>query len=107
MEKTERLNAILDLLAARGRVQVDEIMAELNVSPATARRDLDALAAQRLLTRTRGGATMEAVAYDLPTRYTRVPPSVRGELTFRTCSSASASGSSFTVTFAVKSRGWP
>lgn len=71
MEKTERLNAVLDLLAAHGHVQVEEIVSQLNVSPATARRDLDALAAQRLLTRTRGGATMEAVAYDLPTRYTR------------------------------------
>ena len=71
MEKTERLNAILDLLAAQGNVQVEDIVSGLQVSPATARRDLDALAAQRLLTRTRGGATMEAVAYDLPTRYTR------------------------------------
>lgn len=71
MEKTERLNAILDLLAARGHVQVEEIVVSLKVSPATARRDLDSLAAQRLLSRTRGGATMEAVAYDLPTRYSR------------------------------------
>ena len=71
MEKTERLNAILDLLAADGHVQVEDIVRELKVSPATARRDLDSLAAQRLLTRTRGGATMESVAYDLPTRYNR------------------------------------
>ncbi|MHA7285523.1 DeoR/GlpR family DNA-binding transcription regulator [Arthrobacter sp. MDT3-44] len=71
MEKTERLNAILDLLAAEGTVLVDDIVTRLAVSPATARRDLDSLAAQRLLTRTRGGATMEAVAYDLPTRYSR------------------------------------
>ncbi|MHA7264396.1 DeoR/GlpR family DNA-binding transcription regulator [Arthrobacter sp. TMN-37] len=71
MEKTERLNAILDLLAADGQVQVGDIVTELKVSPATARRDLDSLAAQRLLTRTRGGATMESVAYDLPTRYNR------------------------------------
>ena len=71
MEKSERLNAILDLLAEHGHVQVEDIVSGLQVSPATARRDLDALAAQRLLTRTRGGATMEAVAYDLPARYTR------------------------------------
>ncbi len=71
MEKTERLNAILDLLAADGHVQVEDIVRELKVSPATARRDLDSLATQRLLTRTRGGATMESVAYDLPTRYNR------------------------------------
>lgn len=71
MEKTERLNAILDLISAGGRVQVEDIVSELKVSPATARRDLDSLAARRLLTRTRGGAIMEAVAYDLPTRYSR------------------------------------
>jgi DeoR family transcriptional regulator of aga operon len=71
VEKTERLNAILDLLAAEGSVLVEEIITRLGVSPATARRDLDSLATQRLLTRTRGGATMEAVAYDLPTRYSR------------------------------------
>jgi DeoR family transcriptional regulator of aga operon len=71
MEKTERLNAILDLIAADGHVQVEDIVKELKISPATARRDLDSLAAQRLLTRTRGGATMESVAYDLPTRYNR------------------------------------
>lgn len=71
MDKTERLNAILDLLAAQGKVQIEDIVSGLEVSAATARRDLDALAAQRLLTRTRGGATMEAVAYGLPSRYTR------------------------------------
>lgn len=71
MKKTERLNAVLDLLAESGQVEVEDIVTKLAVSPATARRDLDTLAQQRLLNRTHGGATMEAVAYDLPGRYKR------------------------------------
>jgi DeoR family transcriptional regulator of aga operon len=71
VKRSERLNAILDLLAESKQVEVAEIVSRLSVSPATARRDLDSLAAQRLLTRTRGGATIESVAYDLPVRYSR------------------------------------
>lgn len=69
MMRHERLNALLDLLAERGQVQVDDAAAALLVSPATVRRDMDALAEQRLLTRTRGGAVLSSVAYDLPVRY--------------------------------------
>ncbi|WP_030901862.1 DeoR/GlpR family DNA-binding transcription regulator [Streptomyces sp. NRRL F-5126] len=69
MMRHERLNALLDLLAERGQVQVDEAVEALSVSPATVRRDMDALAEQRLLTRTRGGAVLSSVAYDLPVRY--------------------------------------
>jgi len=71
MKRPERLNAILDLLAESTQVEVEDIVNKLEVSPATARRDLDHLAAQRLLTRTRGGATSETVAYDLPKRYSK------------------------------------
>ena len=71
MNRTERLGAILDLLAADGQVEVDGIVEKLGVSPATARRDLDSLANERLLTRTRGGATSGSVSYDLPGRYNR------------------------------------
>ncbi|MBP2411396.1 DeoR family transcriptional regulator of aga operon [Arthrobacter stackebrandtii] len=71
MNRTERLTAILDILAADGQVEVDEIVEKLGVSPATARRDLDSLANERLLTRTRGGATSGSVSYDLPGRYNR------------------------------------
>ena len=71
MTRTDRLTAILDLLAESGHVEVDVIVSRLGVSPATARRDLDCLAKQRLLSRTRGGATKGAVAYDLPGRYNR------------------------------------
>lgn len=69
MNRYERLNAILELVAARGRVDVEAIARELTVSPATIRRDLDHLAGQQFLTRTRGGAVAHSVAYDLPLRY--------------------------------------
>ncbi|MEE2521730.1 DeoR/GlpR family DNA-binding transcription regulator [Pseudarthrobacter sp. J75] len=71
MTRTERLTAILDLLAESGQVDVEDIVTRLGVSPATARRDLDSLAKQRLLSRTRGGATTGVVSYDLPGRYNR------------------------------------
>ncbi|RJL34358.1 DeoR/GlpR family DNA-binding transcription regulator [Bailinhaonella thermotolerans] len=69
MGPRERWNALLDLLAQRGNVEVDEAAAELGVSAATIRRDLDQLARQQMLTRTRGGAVAGAVSYDLPLRY--------------------------------------
>ena len=69
MNRADRLNAVLDLLAETGQVDVDDIVSQLAVSPATARRDLDTLAEQQLLTRTRGGAVGQSVAYDLPLRY--------------------------------------
>ncbi|WP_034271743.1 DeoR/GlpR family DNA-binding transcription regulator [Haloechinothrix halophila] len=69
MSKYSRLNTLLDLLAERGSLDVDDAARELDVSPATIRRDLDALASQQLLTRTHGGAVPNATAYDLPLRY--------------------------------------
>ncbi|HEY5225129.1 MAG TPA: DeoR/GlpR family DNA-binding transcription regulator [Microbacteriaceae bacterium] len=71
MNRDERLNAVLDLLADTGQLDVDDIIDKLGVSAATARRDLDSLANRKLLTRTRGGATAQSVAYDLPLRYKR------------------------------------
>lgn len=72
MNRYERLNTLLEILAARSRVEVDDIAEELDVSAATIRRDLDHLAEQQLLTRTRGGAVAHAVSYDLPLRYKSV-----------------------------------
>ncbi|MER7397401.1 DeoR/GlpR family DNA-binding transcription regulator [Streptomyces sp. NPDC000151] len=69
MKRHERMNALLELLGERGRVDVDEAATALEVSAATMRRDMDALAEQQLLTRTRGGAVLSSVAYDLPIRY--------------------------------------
>lgn len=69
MNRSERLNTLLEMLAERGKFSVEDIAAHLNVSAATIRRDLDHLAEQQLLTRTRGGAVSHAIAYDLPLRY--------------------------------------
>jgi DeoR family transcriptional regulator of aga operon len=69
VNRYERLNTLLQLVSERGRVDVEAIAGELEVSAATVRRDLDHLAQQQLLTRTRGGAVAHAVSYDLPLRY--------------------------------------
>ncbi|HEY6814721.1 MAG TPA: DeoR family transcriptional regulator, partial [Croceibacterium sp.] len=61
MNRHERLGAVLQMLAERGSVTIDEMVGELGSSPATVRRDLEHLAQQQLLTRTRGGAVAAAV----------------------------------------------
>jgi DeoR family transcriptional regulator, aga operon transcriptional repressor len=65
----QRWNALLDLLPGDGELTVAEAARALGVSEATIRRDLDQLAKQQLVTRTRGGATAGHVSYDLPLRY--------------------------------------
>ena len=69
MTRDERWNALLELVAERGRVQVEDAAQHLSVSTATIRRDFDQLADQQMVTRTRGGAVAQSVAYDLPLRY--------------------------------------
>lgn len=69
MTRHDRLSALLDLVMERGSVHIDDIINELGVSAATARRDLDVLAEQQLLTRTRGGAASNPSSSDLPLRY--------------------------------------
>ncbi|WP_037906927.1 DeoR/GlpR family DNA-binding transcription regulator [Actinacidiphila yeochonensis] len=69
MSKRQRWNVLMELLAERGRVEVEEAATELAVSAATIRRDLDELAGQRMLVRTRGGAVAHSVSYELPLRY--------------------------------------
>lgn len=71
MTRQQRLDAVLDVLAETGRVDVEQLVDRLGVSAATVRRDLDALAAARMLTRTRGGAVMPAGTYDVAGRYSR------------------------------------
>ncbi|MFD7921172.1 DeoR/GlpR family DNA-binding transcription regulator [Streptomyces sp. NPDC059740] len=71
MKRHERMNALLELLGERGRLDVEEAATALEVSAATTRRDMDTLAEQQLLIRTRGGAVLSSVAYDLPIRYKR------------------------------------
>ncbi|MEU8585992.1 DeoR/GlpR family DNA-binding transcription regulator [Streptomyces sp. NPDC048664] len=69
MARDARWKALLDLLVERGRLDVEEAAAELEVSAATIRRDLDQLAEQQMLVRTRGGAVRHGVSYELPLRY--------------------------------------
>jgi DeoR/GlpR family transcriptional regulator of sugar metabolism len=52
----ERREQIIVLLGEVGRVSVAELSEQFDVTPATIRADLDALAAERLLIRTHGGA---------------------------------------------------
>ncbi|NEC31405.1 DeoR/GlpR transcriptional regulator [Streptomyces sp. SID8111] len=69
MARDARWQTLLELLGERGRLDVEEAAAELEVSAATIRRDLDRLAEQRMLVRTRGGAVAHGVSYELPLRY--------------------------------------
>jgi DeoR family transcriptional regulator of aga operon len=69
VSKTERLGRILELLARDGTVTVADLAAELGVSEATVRRDLQALGEQRLLERSHGGAVAHGTAHELPVRY--------------------------------------
>lgn len=69
MSKHDRWSKLLELLAAEGRLDVDAAATALDVSPATIRRDLDELAEQQMLVRTRGGAVAHGVSYELPLRY--------------------------------------
>ena len=54
--RQERREHIIALLAQDGHVSVPDLGVQFGVSQATIRADLDALAAERLLTRTHGGA---------------------------------------------------
>lgn len=47
---------IMDILDKKGKIRVDELSRELDVSPVTIRRDLDHLNKKGLLSRTHGGA---------------------------------------------------
>ncbi|MEU2156112.1 DeoR/GlpR family DNA-binding transcription regulator [Streptomyces sp. NPDC019396] len=69
MSRDARWKELLELLVERGRLDVDEAAAALDVSAATIRRDFDQLAEQQMLVRTRGGAVVHGVSYELPLRY--------------------------------------
>ena len=68
MTRHERLSAILGMIVEEGTVHIDDITERLGVSAATARRDLDLLAEQQLVTRTRGGASANPTSAQLPLR---------------------------------------
>ncbi|EEH64471.1 transcriptional regulator, DeoR family [Gleimia coleocanis DSM 15436] len=72
MTRQERLSQLVDLVIERGSIRVEDAIEVLEVSAATVRRDLDALAEQQLIVRTRGGATTNASTGELPLRYRAV-----------------------------------
>jgi DeoR family transcriptional regulator of aga operon len=69
MRRNLRLNQILSAVVAHGSLEVPELASQFGVSNATIRRDLDVLERQRLVSRTRGGATTHAAFNDLPLSY--------------------------------------
>jgi len=69
MDRYSRLTRLLEILAERGRVDVDEAVVEFDASPATIRRDLTYLQAQQLVRRTHGGAVASSASYDLPLHF--------------------------------------
>ena len=69
MSRYQRWTTLLDLLPGEGQLTVAEAARALGVSQATIRRDMDQLARQQLVTRTRGGVISGNVSYDLPLRY--------------------------------------
>ncbi|WP_351224657.1 DeoR/GlpR family DNA-binding transcription regulator [Streptomyces sp. NPDC002133] len=69
MSRDARWKTLLELLVEQGRLDVEEAAAALDVSAATIRRDFDQLAEQQMLVRTRGGAVVHGVSYELPLRY--------------------------------------
>ena len=69
MRRNQRLNQILSAVVAHGSLEVPELATQFGVSHATIRRDLEVLEQQRLVSRTRGGATTHAAFNDLPLGY--------------------------------------
>ena len=68
MKRSERMLAILDMLAAAGSLPLASLSEALQVSPATIRRDLSELEEQMLLRRTHGGARIIEAEVELPVR---------------------------------------
>ena len=69
MDREERLSRLVEYIVAEGSVRIEEITDKFAVSMPTARRDLDALASQQLIVRTRGGAMANSGSGDIPLRY--------------------------------------
>src|SRR6266567_5851169 len=69
VHRADRLTVMLEILAAKGTMDVAATARELGVSTTTIRRDLRLLEEQRLLDRTHGGAVAHGVLYELPLRY--------------------------------------
>lgn len=69
MTRADRLSDLASWIVNEGSIEVDQVTARFGVSLSTARRDLDALADQQFVQRTRGGAQIANGSGDLPLRY--------------------------------------
>ncbi|MFP3578881.1 DeoR/GlpR family DNA-binding transcription regulator [Arthrobacter sp. efr-133-TYG-104] len=67
--RKQRLNQIVGAVLEAGNIDVPTLAELFTVSEATIRRDLELLEEQRLVTRTRGGASTNAAFNDLPLNY--------------------------------------
>lgn len=66
VQRKQRLSEMVEAIVERGSVEVPALAALFDISLATARRDLDTLERQRLVSRSRGRATTHAGFNDLP-----------------------------------------
>lgn len=67
MLQAERRNYIIEVLNRDGRVVIENLAKELNVSEMTIRRDLQVLQEHKLITRTHGGAVIhDLLAEEIP-----------------------------------------
>src|SRR3954463_10187893 len=66
MRRNQRIHQILSAIVAHGSLEVPELAERFGGSHATTRLDLEVLERQRLVSRTRGGATTHAAFNDLP-----------------------------------------
>lgn len=60
MKREERTQLIMEILADKGQVEVEDLSRRFSVSKMTIHRDLDVLEQSGLLRKVRGGATIEA-----------------------------------------------
>ncbi len=72
MTRANRLSDLATWIVTEGSIEVEEVTERFGVSASTARRDLDALAEQQFVQRTRGGAHIASGSGDLPLRYSVV-----------------------------------
>jgi DeoR family transcriptional regulator of aga operon len=69
MQRKQRLREMVSVIVEKGGLEVEALAEQFAVSAATVRRDLEVLEKQRLVSRTRGGATTHASFNDLPLAY--------------------------------------
>lgn len=68
LDKQKRQRRILAELSNRQAIRISELANLFQVTPETARRDIEDLSQQGLLVRTYGGATLSSIAYEPPAR---------------------------------------